>query len=285
MDIVLRPVNDAFLEKILFPVFEMGMVNAKVALERLRAMLDDDHTRLLLDIILERGEDAALFPLQTEKWLEVCYRLVFSEWKEGPHGYRLSSEYTGYAASWDETLHLALMLEHPRYPYWDEEESTLLREACVAAPEAELGLAALVAGLWDPCPRFAPDQVLATTGRGQYKASDDLAIADWSYRPASTVSLWARQLPTKLGRLLKREEQRLKPLEMPEAKEILDYWTGRTHEPPLLTVAFSGLGARASHWVRDLGALARQLRAAAAHEQGLSSIVTTPSNQTETYDY
>lgn len=285
MDIVIRPVNDGFLEKILFPVFEMGMVNAKVALERLRAMVDDDYTRLLLDIILERGEDAALFPLQTDKWLEVCYRLLFSEWRQSGAGYALSAEYTGYAASWDETLHLALMLEHPRYPYWDEEESKLLREACIAAPEADLGVAALVSGLWEPCPRFAPDQVLATTGRGHYKASDDLAIADWSYRPSSTVSFWARQLSTKLGRLLKREEQRLKPLDMPEAKEILDYWTGRIPEPPLLTVAFSGLGPRASGWVRDLGALSRQIRVCAEREQGITTIVTTPSNQTETYDF
>lgn len=285
MDIVIRPVNSQFLEGILFPVFEMGMINAKVALERLRSMLGDDRTNLLLDVILERGEDAALFPLQTDKWLEACYRLLFSEWRQTPDGYDIRSEYVGYASSWDETLHLALMLEHPRYPYWDEEEAKLVREAALAAPEPELGLAALICGLWDPCPRFAPDQVLATTGRGYYKASDEVAIADWSYRASSTVSYWAQQLPTKLGRLLKREEVRLKPLEMPESKEILDYWMGKTPEPPLLTVAFSGLGQNAATWVRDLGALVQQVRSAAALEQGLTAIVTSPSNQTETYAF
>lgn len=285
MDIVIRPVSSQFLETILFPVFEMGMINAKVALERLRMMLGDDRTQLLLEVILERGEDAALFPLQTDKWLEACYRLLFSEWQQTAQGYDLTNEYLGYAASWDETLHLALMLEHPRYPYWDEEQARMVREAAIAAPEPELGLASLVCGLWDPCPRFAPDQVLATTGRGSYKPSDDLAYADWSYRPASTVSYWASQLPTKLGRLLKREETRLKPLEMPESKEILDYWMGKQEEPPLLTVAFSGLGQNAANWVRELGAITRQIRAAAALEQGLTSIVTAPSNQTERYEY
>lgn len=283
MDIVLRPVNDQFLERLLFPVFEMGMIDARNALERLQVMVHDDRTRLLLEMILERREDSALFPLQTDKWLEVCYRLLFFEWLPAAQGYRLSGEYPGYAAAWDETLHLALMLEHPRYPYWDEPHARLLREACIAAPEADLGLAALVAGLWDPCPRFAPDQVLATTGRGAYQPSESFALADWSYRPASTVGLWARQLPTKLGRLLKREEQRLKPLELPEGKDVLDYWTGRTSEPPLLTIAFSGLGPRASMWVRDLGQLVEQVRAAARREQGLSSIVTAPSSSLENY--
>lgn len=285
MDLVLRPVNDTFLERILFPVFEMGRVNAKVALERLCAMLDDDRTRLALERLQDRGEDAGLFPLPDESWLELCYQLIFSEWKEGPQGYRHLGEYSGYAADWEDTLHLALMLEQPRYPYWDEVEARAQREQLKDSPAADLGLASLCAGRWDPCPRFAPDQVLATTGRGRYKPSDDLAVADWSYRPASTVSLWAHQLPTRLGRLLKREEQRLKPLELPEGKEILDYWTGRTHAPPLLPVAFSGLGAAATHWVRDLGVLAQQIRAAAALELGLSILVTASGNANETYDY
>jgi len=273
MDLVLRPVSDAFLEQILFPVFEMGMINAKVALERLRAMIADDHTRLLLDLIVERGEDAALFPLQTDKWLEAVYRLLFWEWIRGSEGYELATEYSGFAGEWDETLHLALMLEHPRYPYWEVEEAKAVREACLAAPEAELGLAAMACGLWDPMPRFAPDQVLSTTGRAMYR-SGEIAIADWSFRNAAAVSLWNRQLPSKLGRLLKREETRLKPLEMPESQDILNYWMGRTREPPPLTVAFSGLGQPASRWVRDLGALVGQVRAAASMDQGLTSIVT-----------
>lgn len=279
MDVVLRPVNDQFLEKILFPVFEMGMINAKVALERLHAMLGDQRTRLLLELILERGEDASLFPLQTDKWLEAVYRLLFWEWLQTPDGYDISSEYIGYAGDRDETIHLALMLEHPRYPYWDEEQSRAVREACVDAPEKDLGLAAMLCGLWDPCPRFAPDQVLSTAGRGLYKPEDDLAVADWSYRNSSIVSFWARQLPTKLGRLLQREATRLKPLEMPETEEILDYWMGRAPEPPILTVAFSGLGKHASTWVRDIGLLVHQIRAAASLEQGLTSIVTARGQQ------
>lgn len=281
MDLVLRPVNDQFLERILFPVFEMGMINAKIALERLQAMLADHRTRLLLELILERGEDAALFPLQTDKWLEAVYRLLFSEWIQSPEGYEVSADYVGYAGDWDQSLHLALMIEHPRYPYWEEEEASAVREACAAAPEQELGLAALVCGLWDPFPRFAPDQVLATVGRAIYKADADLAIADWSFRSASTVSFWNQQLPAKLGRLLKREETRLRPIEMPEAPEILDYWLGKVREPPVLTVAFSGLGERAATWVRDIGAIVHQIYGAASLEQGLTSIVTSRGQERE----
>src|SRR5512146_1051800 len=105
MDLVLRPVS------------EMGMINAKVALERLRAMISDDHTRLLLELILERGDDAALFPLQTDKWLEAVYQLLFCEWLQTPEGFEISADYVGYAGDWDQALHLALMIEHPRYPY------------------------------------------------------------------------------------------------------------------------------------------------------------------------
>jgi hypothetical protein len=73
--------------------------------------------------------------------------------------------------------------------------------------------------------------------------------------------------------MLKREETRLSPLEMPESSEILDYWLGRQPQPPVLTVAFSGLGQRAASWVRELGELARQIRSAAEREQGLTILI------------
>jgi hypothetical protein len=273
MDIVIRPVKDRFLHEIVFPVFEMGMTNARVALERLSRVVADERTQLLLEVLLARGVDGLFMDLDADPWIETVYRLLFRDWEPADDGWRSPDELPGYAGDWHEALHLSLMLEHPRYPYWEEAESVVVRDACIQAPEEDLGLAALVAGRWDPVPRFAPHEVLpAHTGRGVYKAGE-AAIADWSYRSADAVSFWARQLPTKLGRLLKREEQRLRPLEMPESSEILAYWMGKQPEPPVLAVAFSGLGPRASGWVREIGALARQIREAAAAGQGLTVIV------------
>ena len=51
---------------------------------------------------------------------------------------------------------------------------------------------ALVAGIWDPFPPFPPDQVLVTVGRSTYAPSENLAIADWSYRPSHAVKAWER---------------------------------------------------------------------------------------------
>ena len=45
--------------------------------------------------------------------------------------------------------------------------------------------------------------------------------------------------------------------------------------PPLLTVAFSGLGQQSSEWVRDIGFLVRQVRAAASMERGLTASITS----------
>ena len=278
MDIVIRPVNDRFLREVVFPALEMGVVSARMALERLLAVIGDERTRLLVEMLLERGVDGAFWSLEADAWLEALYRLLFREWTRTPGGWQTCAEYPCYAGRWDDTLHLAMMIDHPRYPYWDDEQSRMLREACLAAPTPDLGLAAFVAGLWDPLPRFAPHEVLSTTSpdRGVFKP-DKQAVADWSFRPASTVSLWNRQLATRLGRLVKREEVRLRPLEAPETQDILDHWLGKQAAVPLLAAAFSGLGERASGWVQDIGALARLLRDAAARDQGLTCIVTRGS--------
>jgi len=284
MDVVIRPVKDRFLHDIAFPVFEMGMTNARVALERLARVVADDRTQLLLEVLLARGVEGLFMDLDAEPWVETVYRLLFRDWEETDEGWVSPDELPAYAGNWHEVLHLALMLEHPRYPYWEEEESNVVRDACIQAPEEDLGLAALVAGRWDPVPMFAPHEVLpAHTGRGFYKVGE-AAIADWTYRSADAVSFWARQLPTKLGRLLKREETRLRPLDMPEASEILAYWMGKQPQPPVLAVAFSGLGPRAAGWVREIGELSRQVREAAAAGRGLTMIIPKHATPGESYD-
>ncbi len=83
----------------------------------------------------------------------------------------------------------------------------------------------------------------------------------------------AGRLPTLFDRLLRREAARL-PVEIPEVPEISAYWAGKVAEPPLLTVAFSGLGRQSAGWVRELGDLSAVIRAAARGRMGLTALAT-----------
>jgi hypothetical protein len=274
MDAVIRPVNDQFLHQVAFPAFKAGVVDATAGIEILLERVRDEGVRNTLELILDHGREGSFFTLDAARWLDAVYRLLFCEWSKEAKGWRVGGEsVVGYAGDWHETLHLALMLEDPSYPYWNERGAAAARNACIELPGANLGIASLVCGLWDPFPSFPPDQVLSTVGRGWYRREAQVAVADWSYRPAKVVEQWSKQLSTKLGRLLKRERARIHPLEMPEEMDILDFWMGQLPEPPLLTVAFSGLGQQASDWVRDIGLLVRQVRSAAAMERGLTATV------------
>jgi hypothetical protein len=285
--VVLRPVNDRFFDEIVFPVFEMGMVSAQTALTRLRAQVADPHAGVLLDSLIDRGaaEGAALWGLDHDLWFEAVHRLLFWEWEKAADGWRIKAEYPGCAGNWDDFLHVALMLEAPRYPYDDPAAAAAGREKFSGSPPNGVGLASLLAGRWDPCPRFPAHEVLTTIpDRGRFKPGDDLCIADWSYRSAGTVAIWTQQLATKLGRLIRREQTRLAPVEMPEAKELLDFWTGRAPHPPQISVAFSGLGPQADGWIRLIGELATQLRGAASRQQGVT-VMVTPGSRTMDENY
>src|SRR3954462_6140580 len=166
MDVVIRPVNDGFLQRVVFPAFEAGVLDANSGIELLLDQVKDPPTRVSLEILAESGLEGSFFGLDSERWVDAVYRLIFLEWVEKQDGWHVASEYVGFAGDWQETLHLALMLEHPRYPYWDAKEAAAVREACLDAPYADLGLAALLCGLWDPFPSFPPDQVISTVGRG-----------------------------------------------------------------------------------------------------------------------
>lgn len=111
-------------------------------------------------------------------------------------------------------------------------------------------------------------------GEGIFRPDENVARADWSWRPLAAVNQWAAQLPNALSKLLSRESMRLKPIEAPEKHEILEYWLGRIEEPPVLAVSFSGLGPETSMWIREIGQLARLIRSAAAEERGLTSVVS-----------
>jgi hypothetical protein len=282
MQLVLRPVNDQFLNEIVFPIMEMGMVSSEVALTRLRPQIADERVGMLVESLLDRGaaHGTALWGLDTDMWLEIVHQLLFWDWTKAPDGWRLKAEYPGFAADWRQMLHLALMIENPHYPYDDAATATQVLEEMTTVPAGNLGLASFFAGHWDPGPRFPAHEVLSTIpDRGRFKG--DECVADWSYRPASTVSFWVRQLPTKLGRLLKREETRLQPVVVPEARRLLDYWNGTSREVPPLSVAFSGLGVQSERWVMDIGLIAEQVRQAAAAGQGLSMILTRSTRMSE----
>lgn len=273
MEVVLRPANDVFLAQVVFPAFEVGVRSAAPALEDLHGHLDDDETKVALELLLEQGEPT-LFGLDTLHWHRVVGALLFHGWRRTPRGWAKGEPTFGYAGDFSETLHLALMLEAPDYPYFDVEKSRAYRETFFERTPQRDGLAAMLCGLWLPVPPFPPDQVLTVVGRGEYQPSTGLARADWSHRSLQVVNQWAARLPAALSRLLAREEQRLKPVEVPEKHEVLQYWLGRQLNPPPLPVTFSGLGPKGTVWLRELGTLARLLRETAASAQGLTSVLS-----------
>jgi hypothetical protein len=274
MEVVLRPINDQFLRKVVFPAFELGVVDAAPAIEHLLRQLNDESTRVLLEMLLEHSVDGSFFGLTDDRWSEAVYRLLFYEWLPDSDGWVISNQYSGYAGPWEETFHLALMLEDAQYPYADDEKADQFRRAFWGAPRKKFGLATLLTGTWDPVPNFPPDQVLTVEGNGVYNPKAGLARADWAWRPMITVSEWAARMPSALNSLLDRESKRLRPISAPEKHEVLDYWLGRTKEPPLLAVSFSGLGPRAHEWIREIGSLAHVVRNAADAQQGLTAVIS-----------
>lgn len=277
MDVVIRPVGDKFLKEVAYPAFEVGMVDATAGLEQLRGQIQDAHTLTQIEILLDQGVEGSFFSLNANQWLDVVYRLLFHEWKKSRDGgWVMGSEYLAYAGSLENTLHLTLMLEEPRYPYTEPPKAKELRTLFIENPEPHFGLASLVAGSWHPVPAFAPDQVVSITGRGMYSPQEDVAYADWTHRPAATLKVWKAQLAQKLQKLIEREERRLHPVDIPEKYEILQYWNGNIPEPPYLAVAFSGLGPEAHGWIREIGTLAQLVRNAASHDQGLTAIISAP---------
>ena len=276
MEVVLRPVNDAFLEQVVFPALELGVVDAMPAIEHLLRFLNDEHTRVQLELLLDRGVEGSFFGLEDEQWSSSIYRLLFHEWSvdRGGGGWNLVPETVAYAGDWESTLHLALMLEDVSYPYWDPSKAEQYRHDFIQSPLSKEGLASLTCGIWHPVPAFPPDQVLTVQGHGDYRPQEGVARADWSWRPLLAINGWAAQLPNALSRLLEKEARRLRPVEAPEKHEVLQFWLGRTPQPPVLAVTFSGLGARSNEWIREIGHLARVIRAASAAQHGLTAIIT-----------
>ncbi len=273
MEVVLRPINDLFLQEVVFPAFELGVVDAAPGIEHLLHHLVDEETRVLLELVLDNNGHQSFFGMSDERWNQAIYRLLFHEWFRDSDGWLVTQAYQGFAGPWEESFHLSLMLEDLDYPYADENRASDYRRAFWGQPKKQFGLSTLLCGAWDPVPRFPPDQVLTVEGHGVYAPQQGLARADWSWRPMIAVNRWAAKLPSALSRLLEREVKRLAPVNPPERHEILDYWLGRVPQPPILAVSFSGLGPRAMDWIRDIGQLAHLMRSAAAQQQGVTAVL------------
>lgn len=273
MEVVLRPANDHFLQEVVFPAFELGVLDCGPALEHLLRHLNDEATRVLLELVLDNSAGESFFSMTDTRWSQALYRLLFFDWFADSEGWAVTQQHPGFAGPWEETFHLGLMLEEPLYPYADEARADLYRRAFWNQPKKQLGLSSLLCGAWDSVPTFPPDQVLTVKGHGVYSPHAGIARADWSWRPMLTVNKWAAKLPSALSRLLDHEVKRLHPVNPPERHEILDYWLGRVEQPPILAVSFSGLGPRSMDWIREIGQLAQLIRTAAAQQQGLTAVL------------
>lgn len=277
MEVVLRPVNDHFLNEVVFPALELGVLDSVPAIEHLLKYLVDEETRVLLELVLDNSPRESFFGLTDERWNRALYRLLFHDWFRDSDGWLVSEQYSGFAGPWEEIFHLGLMLNEADYPYADDGAADLFRRQFWAQPRKASGLATLLCGVWDPVPKFPPDQVLTLEGNGVYAPAQNMARADWAWRSMFAVNQWAAKLPSVLSRLLDREVKRLAPIDPPERHEILDYWLGRVEHPPILAVSFSGLGPRASDWIREIGQMAHLIRSAAAAGQGLTAVLGIPS--------
>jgi hypothetical protein len=250
------------------------MSDSAKALESLREQLADEQVRLLCERLLSSHTGGGLGGVEREPWAELVDRVTFLQWSPGASGWEVVGQRAGYAGDWDEALHLALMLEDPGYPYWDARAARGRRDGFRLHPLADLGLASLIGGHWEPFPAFPPDRLFSTLGRGEYVPREQYAFADWAWRSAPAVAHWHVHLERKLRRLLAREQERLRPVELPETDEVLAWWLGRASQPPVLAVTFTGLGERASSWIRELGVLTSHVREAAHEQTGLVAVAT-----------
>lgn len=278
MDLVLRPVNDRFFHEQVLSFLSLAMSDSARALQALLSHLDDEECHRLGGQLLASHMGGGLGGVKQAPWLELVDRLTRSQWAPGGSGWRVLGERSGYVGDWDETLHLALMLEDPSYPYIQARASHGRREGFRRYPVADMGLASLIGGQWEPFPAFPPDRVFSSTepGRGEYASRQQYAFADWAWRPANTVAQWSEQLESKLLRLLERERERLQPTEPPELAGVRAFFLGQAAECPALPESL--VGPRGSNWAQRIGALATLVREAARAEAGLVAHVMRPLN-------
>lgn len=278
MDLVLRPVNDRFFHEHVLSFLSLAMSDSASALQTLLGQLDDGESSLLAGKLLASHIGGGLGGVEQTSWVALVDRLTRMQWAPGPSGWRVLGERAGYVGDWDESLHLALMLEDPSYPYAQARASHGRREGFRRYPVADLGLASLIGGQWEPFPSFPPDRVFSTLGRGEYASRQQYAFADWAWRPASTVAQWSAQLESKLERLLARERERLESTQPPEWEAVRAWLLGQSTECPVVSEPLAG--PQGGAWVERIGQLAALVREAAREESGLVAHVIRPLNET-----
>jgi hypothetical protein len=272
MQLVLRPVNDRFFQEQVLPFLSLAMSDSAQALHALMGQLADADTRQLGEQLLASHAGGGLGGVALAPWAALMERLTGLHWALESSGWRVVGERSGYVGDWDEALHLALMVEDPSYPYAHPRAAHGRREGFRQHPPADLGLASLIGGQWEPFPAFPPDRVFSPMGRGGYVSRQQYAFADWAWRPARTVAQWHAQLEGKLLRLLERERERLKPGAPPELERVREYFLGKTAECPPLPEAL--VGPQGFSWVHRIGWLAALLRDAVREEAGLMARMT-----------
>ena len=78
MNVILRPVNDRFLEEVAFPAFTLGVVDAGAGLARLLQGMADSRTQWLVEQVLDRTVGGSFFGLDDDQWLEALHRVLFA---------------------------------------------------------------------------------------------------------------------------------------------------------------------------------------------------------------
>jgi len=277
MQLVLRPVNDRFFHEQVLPFLSLSMSDSAKALQSLLGQIADEESCLLGERLLSSHIGGGLGGVEQAPWSLLVDRLTGLHWGPGASGWCVVGERAGYVGDWDEALHLALMLEDPTYPYAQARAAHGRREGFRQHPVADLGLASLIGGQWEPFPSFPPDRVFSPMGRGGYVSRQQYAFADWAWRPATTVARWHAQLESKLLRLLERERERLLPAQPPELDAVRAYFLGKTAECPSLPEAL--VGPRGFSWVHRIGWLAALLRDAVREEAGLMARMTPALNE------
>src|SRR5687768_12617988 len=104
MDVALRPVNERFLDAVLFPAFSQAMRDVGAGLEALRSAVHDPRTGAALEAVMETAATEGPGALQSDTWLEVAQRLLFAQWAEMEGGWQVVGEPAGYAGGFEDTL-------------------------------------------------------------------------------------------------------------------------------------------------------------------------------------
>lgn len=156
MEVVLRPINDHFLQEVVFPAFELGVIDSGPAIEHLLQHLNDEETRVLLELVMDNTAGESFFSMTDERWSQALYRMLFYEWFRDSEGWALTQQYVGYAGPWEETFHLGLMLEDADYPYADDARADLYRRAFWVSRARCMGSRHCSAARGTPCRVFLP---------------------------------------------------------------------------------------------------------------------------------